>query len=622
MADNFNKYSIRRDALISPWGVGSIVPFPEDESLMVAGLDYWFSNGHTYDEDSEFIIIDERLSKRLGGKVFVMPPDFRTQKQDSAHANMKIPAVRFPLWHYCPVCGNMEKIGPGSDRRRCPGDNRRNSSKGTYCSNNKIGSKRLPLMVPERFIAVCEDGHIEDFPIMEWVHAKSGKEITDRCKLYRSTGGSSASLSGIRYTCTCGASANMAGAFSRDTGHGSALDKIGYQCSGNQPWLGEKAANGCGKSLLVLQRGASNVWFADIISSVYIPWLPKYKNEHTKECINKGVKRFTSSTNAGEVDVESIKIYVSKMQEIDDDIDMRQAEEEIIATLRNAIAEDHVQTDDEYRKQEFDVLIGTVGKPDSELYVKNYQSSKYKDLPYLNSISLVHKLRETRVFTGFKRVSPENTVANISIENVPWLPAVKNSGEGIMFEFDYTALEKWAANSKVQRRAQMIEDNLRRCGQINQEKLNPIYIMLHTFAHCLITALSNESGYSNASIREKIYCSKFVDDKMPKMAGVLIYTASGDSEGSLGGLVRQGMPGRIEGIVQRAIHDAGWCAADPVCIQSPGQGQYGCNLAACHNCALLPETSCENKNMLLDRGLLIGTLDDNSIGYFYDYEKN
>ena len=622
MADNFNKYSIRRDALISPWGVGAIVPFPEDESLMVVGLDFWFRNGHTFNEDDEFIIIDERLSKHLGGKVFVSPPDFRTYKQDEKHADMKITAVRFPLWHYCPVCGNMEKIGPSSDRRRCPGDNRRNSSKGTYCSNNNAKGKKLPYMVPERFIAVCEDGHIEDFPIMEWVHAKSGKEIPDRCKLYRSTGGSSASLSGIRYTCTCGASANMSGAFSRDTGHGSALDKIGYKCSGNQPWLGKKAERGCGKSLSVLQRGASNVWFADIVSSVYIPWLPKYKNQNTKDCINKGVKKFASSTNAGEIDVELIKKYVSAMKGIDEDIDSCQAVDEIIATLHNAGAENAVQTDDEYRKQEFDVLISTVGKPDNELYVKNYKASEYNNLHFLNSISLVHKLRETRVFTGFKRISPENTAANISIDNIPWLPAVKNSGEGIMFEFDYIALENWSKNPKVQSRVQIIENNLRGCGQIQQEKLNPSYILLHTFAHCLITALSNESGYSNASIREKIYCSKFSDDNAPQMAGILIYTASGDSEGSLGGLVRQGMSGRIEGVIQRAIHDAQWCAADPVCIQSPGQGQYGCNLAACHNCALLPETSCENKNMLLDRGLLIGTLDDNTIGYFFDYEKN
>ncbi len=95
-----NKYSLRRDSLISPWGVGAIVPFPNDESLMVSGLDFWFDEDHSY---NDFLITDERLTKRLGGKLFVMPPDFLDSKQDVAHANMRIPAVRFPLWHYCPV---------------------------------------------------------------------------------------------------------------------------------------------------------------------------------------------------------------------------------------------------------------------------------------------------------------------------------------------------------------------------------------------------------------------------------------------------------------------------------------------------------------------------------------
>ena len=79
----YNKYPIRRESLISPWGVGAIVPFPHDESLMVAGLDFWFDENHSIDD---YIIADERLSKRLGGKQFVMPPDFREKKQDSEHA--------------------------------------------------------------------------------------------------------------------------------------------------------------------------------------------------------------------------------------------------------------------------------------------------------------------------------------------------------------------------------------------------------------------------------------------------------------------------------------------------------------------------------------------------------
>ncbi len=609
-----NKYSIRRDGLISPWGVGAIVPFPHDESLMVAGLDFWFDESHSFED---FVIVDERLSKRLGGKEFVMPPDFRDYSQDAKHAEMKIPAVRFPLWHYCPVCGNMEKIGTAEQRKRCSGEIRKANGKETYCSKNKAKGK-TPFLVPERFIAVCEKGHIEDFPIMEWVHKKSDKPITDSCKLVRSTGGSSASLSGIHYTCTCGATATMSGAFGWD-----ALSKIGYTCTGNRPWLGSEQNVECGEKLLVLQRGASNVWFADVISSVYIPVVEQKKNKETQNCIEAGIKILSSSRTNGEIDLELIKKFVKSRKDFEPEIDENQAIEEIYKKI--AEEKEYIpQTEDEYRKQEYDILITTARTSDSELYVKNYPIQLYNNLDFLKSISLVHKLRETRVFQGFRRITPDgdSEPAQISVNEMPWLPAIKNSGEGIMFEFDQEKLLSWACKEKIIARTKIIEQNLKNSGKFKDEILNPAYVLLHTFAHCLITALASESGYSNASIREKIYCSKFIDDKAPNMAGVLIYTASGDSEGSLGGLVRQGLPGRVENIIARAISEAKWCAADPVCIQSTGQGQYGCNLAACHNCALLPETSCENKNMYLDRGLLIGTLDDNTIGYFSDYEED
>jgi hypothetical protein len=115
-------------------------------------------------------------------------------------------------------------------------------------------------------------------------------------------------------------------------------------------------------------------------------------------------------------------------------------------------------------------------------------------------------------------------------------------------------------------------------------------------------------------LRERIYCN--LEFPNEEMNGVLIYTASGDSEGSLGGLVRQGKPGNLETIVYNAIENARWCSSDPICIDSHGQGPNSCNLAACHNCSLLPETCCEESNMLLDRAMLIGELDNSSIGYF------
>ena len=103
------------------------------------------------------------------------------------------------------------------------------------------------------------------------------------------------------------------------------------------------------------------------------------------------------------------------------------------------------------------------------------------------------------------------------------------------------------------------------------------------------------------------------------MAGILIYTAAGDSEGTLGGLVRMGKPDHLEPVIQRACEEAQWCAADPVCMElgdGPGQGPDSCNLAACHNCGLVPETACEAYNRFLDRGLVVGAMSNSAIGFF------
>jgi hypothetical protein len=107
------------------------------------------------------------------------------------------------------------------------------------------------------------------------------------------------------------------------------------------------------------------------------------------------------------------------------------------------------------------------------------------------------------------------------------------------------------------------------------------------------------------------------------MAGVLIYTAAGDSEGTMGGLVRMATQERIVNVLDNAINAARWCSSDPVCMDASGggQGPDSCNLAACHGCVLLPETACEEFNRFLDRGLVIGTFEKPDLGYFSDYDE-
>ena len=129
-------------------------------------------------------------------------------------------------------------------------------------------------MIPERFIVICPDGHIDDFPVAEWLHHDSGHtyvpiENGGKCKIRRSTGGASASLSGVFYECACGAKKSIAGATMP-----GALAKIGYKCKGAKPWLGIEADHDhpCGNpEIRVVLRGATNVWCADTRSALYIP---------------------------------------------------------------------------------------------------------------------------------------------------------------------------------------------------------------------------------------------------------------------------------------------------------------------------------------------------------------
>ena len=111
--------------------------------------------------------------------------------------------------------------------------------------------------------------------------------------------------------------------------------------------------------------------------------------------------------------------------------------------------------------------------------------------------------------------------------------------------------------------------------------------------------LSHECGYPTASSREGIYT-------VQNSFGLLIYTASGDSEGTLGGLVRMSDPVSLANVIAKTLRSMSWCSADPICLESVGQGLSGLNEAACHACCLVPETSCEYANVLLNRKFSVG----------------
>jgi hypothetical protein len=243
-------------------------------------------------------------------------------------------------------------------------------------------------------------------------------------------------------------------------------------------------------------------------------------------------------------------------------------------------------------------------------------------------VNLVERLRETRAFYGFDRLEqntdPLNGMPDSALRQLfreppaqqqeRWLPVVEVFGEGIYLELREERIIEWQSAQAAWLSDRLDDGFITRIAEIYQT-LPPIgaanrnwasrYLLVHTLAHILINQLVFECGYSTASLRERIFVSA---DQNAPMAALLIYTAAGDSDGTLGGLVRLGRPERFGPLMPRALSRASWCSADPVCSEHlGGQGSRLANLAACHACVLLPETSCETINQGLDRAMVVGT---------------
>ena len=100
------------------------------------------------------------------------------------------------------------------------------------------------------------------------------------------------------------------------------------------------------------------------------------------------------------------------------------------------------------------------------------------------------------------------------------------------------------------------------------------------------------------------------------MAGVLLYTAAPDSEGTLGGLVALGDPEQLGPLLRQALERAQLCSADPLCADHDPRADASVHAAACHACQFASETSCERGNRFLDRAALVRTLAEPGVAYF------
>jgi len=617
---------IRRAHLIAPFGVGSIMVTTDGNSLICCGLDHWYKNETDYKTDievQEYVIKEWRLERTLNVNHFRLPPDYRIYYKGDNNINklLKIPFLRFPKWHFCKRCGTLyEQPLTILGKPKC-----------LECYQNK----KTSYLIQAPFITICQNGHIQDFPWREWVHHSINPKCNKKIRLISS--GRSSTLSDLQVTCECGEKRTLGNITVNNDITKMLSKEAKYYCKGKKPWLGSDDVSTCDKELKVALTSASNVYFPQVKSSIY---LPRSTEDISSELISLLEEPPISSLigyfkdNGIEIKAKQIKEQHSLLvkefteKEIDDGIKI------VSSNSKKSIEKLEVKNEDSetnFRREEYEIIRNEL----NELFLQTKEMKIHEfDSPinnFFSKINLVKKLRETRVLVGFNRLFPENELTieqlkNHMWKNPPeqkesWLPGYVVYGEGIYIEFNEKKLNKWINENQI-----VIKNRLtpliKRYVQIQEDRhlknrpINARFILAHTFSHLIMNRLSFECGYSSASLRERLYISDNPDNPM---AGVLIYTSAGDSDGTMGGLVRMGMPGNFEKIFKRAIENACWCSSDPVCMEMGahgGQGPDACNLAACHSCVLVPETACEEFNRFLDRGLLVGDPTNSLKGYF------
>ena len=348
-------------------------------------------------------------------------------------------------------------------------------------------------------------------------------------------------------------------------------------------------------------RSASGVYFPITKSALLIPpW--------SKKIVNYIQKNYTILKSVDENKIADIISQAFNNSNISNDEIMRSWN-----AVKNSMEQKQKRSELSVFEDEYAILSKNENQNEDNFSL--YSSSvpeKYK--AHFEQIAVVDRLTVTQAFTGFTRITRnESNRVDISQYPKPWFPAVELTGEGIFIRFNKVKVTQWknVHSSRYRRMKKAMEDS-----KFSFNNFSEVYVMLHTFSHLFIREISNICGYSAASIREKIY-SEINEKNEVKMCGVLIYVSSPDSDSSLGGLISiADNENMFEKIMDSMLERASWCSGDPLCISSTKQGYKNLNYAACHDCTLLPETSCERFNCFLDRASIVGLPENPDLGFF------
>lgn len=584
---------LRRSTLVGAFGPGSIVdlrtPAGAAVSGIVPGLEGWDRVAKNRGLSHTQVIHEPRLQKRLFVDGFRLPPVRSSEAKDAFDV---LEIVRFPRWLQCPKC---QTLRDADDWSAHPGRTER------FCKACTDKESTDVFVVPVRFITACDRGHIDELPWQWWIGC-----VCKQSTLALDTTG--AGLAGKIVRCTtCRRERSLDGIFNK-----FALKDLA--CRGRRPWL-STSDEICPRMPRVLQRGASNVYWDAPMSALDIP-------PFSVDLADR-FGRYASHFE-GQSPEEARKLIDLLKLPRDTGLTSDQLMD-YLDRYNRAIAAD---TSPRLEHAEYEQLDAACGRKLDEGEFRVRPAVVPPELGrWISGLALADRLREVRALTGFTRIHPPSgpfrnnvaRVAKLSARHLPWLPAIELLGEGIFVRLSRESVEEWESRAAVVEHTAMLVDRVSRDLRDDEAPpdCTPRLLLLHSLSHALMRRLSLECGYNSSALRERLY----VDSQHENMCGLLIHTGSPDSEGTLGGLVAQGTTDRFHDIFRGALLEAAWCSQDPVCITGTATLSSPRNGAACHACLLVPETSCQLFNVLLDRAMLVGTPTQPDLGFFSSYAR-
>lgn len=597
---------VRPSQLLYMYGVGAAIDLPH-LSALVLGIDDWdTANAQEISEERLLAAVRVDLGRQVS--TLRLPPRMEeTRNPFDDWARTGVPVATFPQWLRCPSCSYLGPISSGLFELRTD-PYRPDRACYTHTNCNRA---RRPTALPVRFLLACPAGHLDEFP---WVHYAHQGQPCGAPILELFERGVTGRAAEIIVKCrSCGAPArSLADAFGSDTA--GVLPK----CRGRHPHL-RSFDGSCDQRVKTILLGASNAWFPVTRSALSIPrskvplaqkvadhW-QKLKDIKTRDILEFAMSNMSGLSVFLGFDVDDLWAAVGAYRQeqagdgTDEEPDLLAAEWEVFASPEDAPPTDN------FHLRVVPVPRGLEG--------------------LVEQVVLAERLREVVALLGFTRVDPpgETDVGDL-VPQAPlsrgkplWVPCSEVRGEGIFLRFPETTMASWearVAEHPVIVRMMEAHRRWRLARSLDPDTGWPgaRYALLHTLAHALITQFSLECGYGAASIRERLYARGGAEP----MAGVLLYTAAPDSEGTLGGLVSLGEPENLGRLMAQALDRARLCASDPMCAEHDPVSDRSLHGAACHACQFVPETSCERGNRYLDRTLLVTTFRNEDIGYFAD----